>query len=183
MKKKIVSLALALTMLLTLASCDVLSLKPGGSSNGSSTSTGNDKEGYIGDTLSTYWFDFTVDDAYICDEYEGYTPASGYQLVVVEMTLKNRVTFSVDMYRGDFPILWDDEENGLDYPLAYIGGDQFPDEYTLGINQKKSGELVYEVPTDYRDFSVAFLEIFEDENNEDGRDGDVFFVDFTPEKR
>ena len=42
---------------------------------------------------------------------------------------------------------------------------------------------MYEAPADYRDFSLAFLEVFEDEDNEEGRDGDLYFVDFTAEKR
>lgn len=174
--KKIVSLFMAFTVLLSLSACGGLSLKPDENKSDS-------KEGYIGDTLSTYWFDFTVNDAYISYDYEGYTPEAGNKLVVAKLTLKNRMNFSLDMWQGDFPILWDDEENGLEYPISAFTDDQLPDEYTLGINQSKSGLLVYVVPEDYRDFTIAFLEIFEDEDNEDGRDGDVYFIDFTPEEK
>ncbi|MFG6350248.1 MAG: DUF4352 domain-containing protein [Oscillospiraceae bacterium] len=176
--KKFVTAVLALAMLLSLTACNGLSFKPGGGSSS------DDKEGYIGDTLSTYWFDFTVDDAYSCSEYSGYTAGSGKQLVVVSMTLKNTWGQSVDMWDSDFPLLWGGEDDGdLDYPIAPVSDEQFPQEYSLGINQSKSGVLVYEAPADYRDFSLAFLEVFEDEDNEEGRDGDLYFVDFTAEKR
>lgn len=173
--KRIVSAALAFLMLMSLTACGVLSLKDG--KNG-------DKEGYIGDTMSTYWFDFTVDDAYSCAEYEGYAAGSGKKLVVVSMTLKNTCGHSVDMWDTDFPILWGGEDDGdLDYPIAPVSDEQLLLEYSLGINQSKSGVLVYEVPDSYRDFSVAFLEVFEDANDENGQDGDLFFVDFTPTEK
>lgn len=175
--KKIISVCLAFAMLLALSACGEGGLSLTGSKN-------NNKEGYIGDTLSTYWFDFTVDGAYSCSEYEGYAAGSGKKLVVVSLTLKNTWGQSVDMWDTDFPILWGGEDDGdLDYPIAPFTDEQLPAEYSLGINQTKSGVLVYEVPDSYRDFSLAFLEIFEDENSEEGKDGDLFFVDFTPEVR
>lgn len=175
--KRFVSLFLAAFMVLALAGCGSLNLG-GGKENE------NSKEGYLGDTLSTYWFDFTVDDAYLCDEYEGYTPDSGYQMLVVTLSLKNTVNFSVDMFQSDFPVLWADGDSSVgDYPIPAFTDDQLPDEYTLGINRSKSGLLVYEVPKDVKDFSLAFMELFEDEDNEDGREGETYFVDFTPTKK
>ena len=176
--KKAVSLLLTLMMLFSLAACDGISLDP-------STGGSDNKEGYIGDTLSTYWFDFPVNEAFIATDYEGYTPESGYKLVVAELTLKNRMSFSVDMWQGDFPILWDsgDDDSGIAYPISAFTDDQFADEYTLGINKTMTGLLVNEVPEDYRDFTIGFMEYFEDENNEDGREGDAYFIDFTPEEK
>ena len=175
--KKAVSFVLALMMLCSLAACDGLSLKP---SEGPVS-----KDGYIGDTMSTYWFDFTVNEAYSCTEYDGYTAREGCQLVIAEMTLKNTCDFSVDMWDTDFLILWDDEENGYNIPVQYYSDDQFPEEYTLGINARKTGLLIYEVPEEFRDFAIYFQEVFaddEDPTNEDGIDGDSFFVTFTAEK-
>ena len=179
--KKIVSLLLSFVMLLSLFACGEggLSLK-GGSSN--------DKEGYIGDTLSTYWFDFTVDDAYSCASYHDYTAAAGSKLVVVRMTLKNDCGASVDMWGDDFVLLWEtgNDDDDVDMAVALPAGlsdEQFPDEYTLGINQSKSYAAVYEVPEGYRDFAVAFMEIFESDSDPEGETGDTFFVYFTPEEK
>lgn len=177
--KKIVSLLLSFVMLLSLFACGEggLSLK------GSSTS---DKEGYIGDTLSTYWFDFTVDDAYSCSAYHDYTAAAGNKLVVAAMTLKNDCGASVDMWGDDFVILWNTGDDDVDMALALPGGlsdEQFPDEYTLGINQSRSCTAVYEVPESCRDFAIAFMEIFESDTDPDGETGETYFVYFTPEEK
>lgn len=177
--KKFVSFFLALMMLCSLAACDGLSLKP---SEGPV-----DKDGYIGDTMSTYWFDFTVNGAWSFSEYDGYTAKPGYQLVIAEVTLKNTTNSSIDMWDTDFLILWDDpdENSGWEIPVPAYCKDQFPEEYTLGIKAKKTGLLIYEVPEDYRDFIIWFQEIYEDEDdptNEDGIQGDSFFVYFTAEE-
>ena len=76
MKQRLFALAAAVVMALGLTAC-------GGS--GSS-------EGRTGDTMETYFFDFTVNSAYLCDTYEGYTPImEGYQLLVVKGTFENGV--------------------------------------------------------------------------------------------
>ena len=178
--KRFASFLLALMMLLALAACG----EGGLNFNLKETESPGYKEGYVGDTMSTYWFDFTVDEAYSCTEYEGYLPDPGYKFVVATITLKNTCGFSVDMWDTDFVILWDAEDDYMDIPLAPgLSADQFPEEYVLGINATKTGVAVYEVPEGYRDFSIAFMEVYEDEGNPDGRDGDVYYVDFTPEER
>lgn len=169
--KRLVGLLLASLMAMSLVACS--DRKPGNSPQ---------LDGYIGDTLSTAWFDFTVKDAYLCGEYEGYTPAgSGMQLLVVSMDLKSTFQRSVDMFREDFPVLWDldsDDDSTIAYPIDAFHDDQLPDEYSLGIKGSKSGDLVYEVPVDIRDFSLAFMEVFDDDS-----EGDVFWVDFTPTQK
>lgn len=180
--KKFVSFLLALMVLCSLAACDGVSLKPSESEGPA------DKDGYIGDTMSTHWFDFTVNKAYSCSEYAGYTAEEGYQLVIAEVTLKNTFGISVDMWDTDFLILWDDpdENSGVEITVPVYCEEQFPEEYVLGINETKTGLLIYEVPEGFRDFAVVFQEIFEDPDdptNEDGIDGDIFYVFFTAEKK
>ena len=181
--KRLASFALALVMALSLAACGEggLNLDP--------KETSNDGYGYIGDTMSTEWFDFTVDDAYSCSEYHGYTPSAGNKLVVVDMTLKNTWGQSVDMWGDDFILIWEisDEDIDMDIPLqAGLSDEQFPDEYVLGINATKKGVSVFEVPQEYRDFVLGFQEIYEDEenpDNEEGIEGNTFFVSFTAEEK
>lgn len=181
--KRTASFLLALIMLFSLAACGEggLSLNPKGKDSD------GPKEGYIGDTMSTYWFDFMVSDAYSCTKYHNYTPSAGNKLVVVNMTLKNTFEESVDMWGDDFVILWDGEDDYMDIPLpAGISDDQFPDEYVLGINAKKDGVLVFEVPEEFRDFAIGFVEISVDTENPDnleGVEGDTFFVYFTAEEK
>ena len=178
--KRLASFLLVL-MMLSLAACGGLDLDPKNAQDEPGV-----KYGYIGDTMSTEWFDFVVTDAYSCDQYQGYTPSEGYKLVVVAMTLKNNCGQSVDMWGDDFVLIWGDDDDtfDLDVPLpAGISRDQFPDEYVLGINASRSGVMVFEAPQAFRDFSIGFMEIFESESDPDGEEGDTFFVDFTAEDR
>ena len=46
------------------------------------------------------------------------------------------------------------------------------------MNEERTGLLVYEVPADSKDFSISYLEAFEE-----GDEGDTFFVYFTPEEK
>lgn len=178
--KRVGALLLAGLMTVTMTACKGLDLNPKESPTSGSEDMEGQTAGYIGDTLSTEWFDFTVQDAYLCDTYADYTPADGNQMLVVSMTLKSTARFSVDMYQNDFPVLWDseDEDSGYAEAISAISDNQFEDEYTLGINRSESGELVYEVPADVRDFTLAFLEVFDNDET-----GDTFFVDFTPDAR
>ena len=135
--KKILTLLLA-GILLVLSAC--------GDKDSSNDSEGY-TEGFLGDTLSTYWFDFTVEDAYACQDFGGYTAAAGKQLVVAS-------------------------------PLSAATEQQLPDEYSLAIKEDRTGLLVYEVPADVQDFTMAFVEYFED-GTDDGEEGDAYFVYFT----
>ncbi len=156
----------------------------GGNENGATGEEAEDQEegyvpggglGYLGDTMHTYWFDFTVEDAYICQSYDSYTAAADMQLVVVTMAVQSTFLQSLPMSRYDFQIQWGGEgEDDYAWPIAAATEDQFPDEYSLGIHEERSGVLVYEVPADTVDFSVSFAEYFEDDT-----EGDVYFVYFT----
>lgn len=184
--KRWLSAFLAVMLLGALTACGEggLNLNPNGNQNDDDDS--DTKYGYIGDTMSTEWFDFVVGEAYSCAKYGNYTAGAGNKLVVATITLKNDCGQSVDMWGDDFVILWDDpdEDSGLDIPLpAGISADQFPDEYSLGINASRTGKAVFEVPEEFRDFAIAFQEVYEVEDNPDGEVGKTFFVSFTAEEQ
>ena len=128
-------------------------------------------------SVSTAWFDFTVDSVEVMNEYEGYAAAEGKKLLVVQLSLKSTVTFSSEMYQNDFVVGWDLEDD-YDYvdPLYAYCDAQFPDEYTLKINEARTGILVYEVPADFKDFWLNFLEVYDNDEY-----GESFFVYFTAE--
>ena len=137
-------------------------------------------EGRIGDVMRTYFFDYTVNSAYTCEEFEGYTPAEGNKLLVAEITVKNTDRSTVTMYDTDFQIQWgdDDDDDAFDAPITYyndaVSDEQLPEEYDLGVNEERTGLLVFEVPEDSKDYSISYLEQFSNET-----EGDVFFVFFT----
>ncbi len=140
-------------------------------------------EGRMGDVMQTYFFNYSVNSAYVCDSYEGYTPAEGNALLVAEVTVKNTGRQSIEMYDTDFQAQWGDEE-GFSVPITYdmetgaeletVSAEQLPGIYTLGINESKTGLLVFEIPAGMYDLSISYMEYFSDEST-----GDTFFVFFT----
>lgn len=145
-----------------------------------------DAEGRIGDAMHTTWFDYTVNSAYLCDEYEGYEPLEGNEILVADVTIKNTDRETIPMFDTDFQAQWnDDAEDAFAYPITlYLADDEvlddrmLPGEYDLAVNQSINGLLVYEVPAGNKDFSISYLEIYSD-----GSEGNVFFVYFSADKR
>lgn len=174
MKQRLFALAAAVVMALGLTAC-------GGS--GSS-------EGRTGDTMETYFFDFTVNSAYLTSDYAGYTPAEGNVLLVADITVKNTFRESIEMYDTDFQAQWGEDEDPEAYSIPIttdpetftelepVGGDQLPGTYPLAVDEERSGQLVYEVPQGYVDFSLSYLELYDDGSEEENT-GDTYFVFFT----
>lgn len=159
--KKRLTLTLMVAVIALLVSCG-------------SKSVEESKNYYIGDKITTDFFDYTPNSAVAADSYEGYTPAEGNKLVVVDMTIKNTETYSMPMSLYDFQIQWGSGEEDFDCPLEQFCDEQLPDEYEIPINGTEEGQLIFEVPADKKDFSLGFLEIYEDEST-----ADAFFTYFT----
>lgn len=190
--KKLLAVLAAMALVLSLAGCGGKeSEKPGsgenvGSGNGDVYAEDGWAEGRMGDMMHTYFFNFSVNSAYTCGEFSGYTPAEGNQLLVAEVTVKNTWNASLEMYDADFQAQWGGEgEEDFRYPITTdpvtyeeldpLSEDQLPGTYDLGVNEERTGLLVYEVPAGLKDFSLSYLEAFEG----DTEDGDTFFVYFT----
>ena len=178
MKKRLLTAALALALALGLAAC-------GGD--------GGNNEGRVDDTMETYFFDFTVNGAYLTNDYEGYTPAEGNTLLVADITVKNTFQESIEMYDIDFQAQWGEEgEDAYAYPITTdmetfteldpVGENQLPGTYPMAVDEERNGELVYEVPAGHVDFSISYLEQFVDDAGEEST-GEVYFVYFTAEDR
>ena len=136
-------------------------------------------EGRIGDTMKTYFFNYKVNSAYLCEEYNGYQPTEGKCMLVAEVTVKNTYNESIQMYDTDFQIQWNsDGDDDYDFPITAntdpVSDEQLEATYTLGIDEELTGLLVFEVPTGENDFSISYLELFDDDSK-----GDVYFVFFT----
>ena len=109
----------------------------------------------------------------------------GYQLLVADVTVKNTNRESIPMYDTDFQVQWsDDSEDAYDVPITYytdaVSYQQLPTEYELAVDEERTGLLVFEVPAGETDFSISYLELFND-GTEEGEEGDTFFVYFTAE--
>ena len=223
--KKYLALLLSLAFAVCLSACDRLpgsvgdlldsTGDPAGSAN-TDSGVGYPEDGYasgyMGDTMHTAFFDFTVDSAYTTQEFDGLTaagegmsylteyydrpaPADGCKFLVVEITMHNTTTMSQPMFVADFQVQWDlqegeDEDQNYAFPLyqsqANESGDyvyyslsemQLPAEYDLGINEERTGILLYAVPAGAKDYAVFFEEYFSDDTI-----GDLFQVSFNAEE-
>ena len=223
--KKYLALLLSLAFAVCLSACERLpgsvgdlldsTGDPAGSAN-TDSGVGYPEDGYasgyMGDTMHTAFFDFTVDSAYTTQEFDGLTaagegmsylteyydrpaPADGCKFLVVEITLHNTTTMSQPMFVADFQVQWDlqegeDEDQNYAFPLyqsqANESGDyvyyslsemQLPAEYDLGINEERTGILLYAVPAGAKDYAVFFEEYFSDDTI-----GDLFQVSFNAEE-
>ena len=104
--KKFAGIMVATVLAFSLVACGpvdsaVQNLAGAASNKGSDVVTADDDgyaEGRIGDVMRTYFFDYTVNSAYTCKEFEGYTPAEGNKLLVAELTVKNTDRSTVTMY-------------------------------------------------------------------------------------
>lgn len=182
MKKLTTSLTMVALVLILLTAC------------GSDGQVILPKDGYAtgaaGDTMRTYFFDFTVDSAYTSSKYEGYIPTPGYDLLAVEITLKNTLAESIPMFDWDFIVLYDDtagEEKVYDYPItSYEDVDipqaaletLLPAEYNLEKGESRTGLLLFEVPAGDTEFTISYTESFDDDTT-----GDTFSVDVTATRR
>lgn len=145
-------------------------------------------EGRMGDTMHTYFFDYTVNSAYVCGTYEGYIPADGNELLVAEVTVKNASAQSIPMWDDDFQAQWNEEGNddAYSWPITEdvepVSSEQLPAEYDLAAEEERTGLLVFEVPAGNQDFSISYRELF-DNGTAEGEPGDTFFVFFTAESK
>lgn len=187
--KKLCLTLLTGMLLLALTACDEFPLNgvntgdpaPDESSSAPSESVITAEDGYaigyLGDVMRTVFFDFSVNDAYVCDSLDTYLPAEGNQLLVAEISIKNTSTYSMPMVDYDFQIQWGDGDEDYAVPISdSIVENQMPAEYEIPIDDSVTYTVVFEVPVDMKDFSIAFLEYFTDNT-----EGDVFFVYFTAE--
>ena len=181
MKKKIASLVFAALLAVSLAGC--------GNSGAGSVITADENgyaEGKMGDTMRNSFFDYTVNSAYVCDTYGDYTPQSGYELLVADVTVKNVLGETITMFDNDFQVQWNSDNNDdYDFPVTFyleegtsLGDEVLPAQYDLAKDESRTGLLVFEVPAGEKDFSISYMEYFDDDST-----GDTFFVFFSAEKK
>ena len=189
--KKALALLLTLLLVFSLAACTSGSNEPAADPGSApvikEAEDGGVFDGRIGETIRTYFYDFKVTDAYLCDDYHGFTPQDGNVLLVVKIDIENTMNSSIPMSDLDFQAQWgDDADDAFAWPITSdpetmddrgtLCDEQLPYEYEMSVGEKISGgELVYEVPEGYKDFSISAIDDFEDDSEEGG----VYFVYFT----
>ena len=159
----------------------------GSSSAGDSSSSGviyaqdGYADGNLGDTLGTAWCTFRVNSAKLADSYDGgIAPDEGETLLIVNVTLENTTEDDVPMFDADFQAQWNSTgDEDYRYPVTLNGenaaaGNMLPEEYSIPVGESMTGDLVFSVPQGFTDFSLSFMEYYDNEET-----GDTFFVYFT----
>lgn len=185
--KRFGALILALALAWSLTACggsgssdtSVLPALNGGSGASSAGSSDGDySEGRLGDVMRTYFFAFTVNSVYTCDSFDDFAPEEGKQVLVAEVSVKNTFTESLPMFDTDFQIQWNDKEdpdNAYASPISANFSDELlPETYELAVDEQVTGLLAFEVPADEKDYSLVYLEEFDDDTT-----GDFYAVYFT----
>ena len=180
--KKFVGIIVATVLAFSLVGCGpVDSAIQNIASSGSNTSSKSgvvtaDDDGYaegrMGDVMRTYFFDYTVNSAYTCNDYEGYTPSEGNKLLVAEITVKNTDRSTVTMYDTDFQIQWGEGANDYGTCLNAVDDTMMPYAYELTPGQERSDWLMAEIPDGSTSCTIAYQEY-----KTDGSKGDAYFVE------
>ena len=186
--KKVFAILLSLLLVFGLAACSGSSNEPAAQESViKEAEDGGVFDGRIGETIRTYFFDFRVNEAYLCEDYHGYTPQDGNVLLVVKVDIENLMNSSIPMSDMDFQAQWsDDADDAFSWPITMdpdtyedrgtLCDEQLPYEYEMAVGEKISnGELVYEVPEGEKDFSISTVDDFADSDE----DSNVYFVYFT----
>ena len=183
--KKLLSLALVACTLLFPAGCDAQQaledvgneVKAGGREHGETYDLKQDE------SMTTAFFDLKVNSAALRDDFSGYVPNDdSHKFLVVNVTIDNTFTddASIPMYYNDFELSWeglDDSRITAESDFADDGVDEMlPDEYEIYKGESRTGNLVFEVPSDKDAFSFIYEELYEDDFT-----GNVYKIAISPE--
>ena len=150
-------------------------------------------EGGLKDTLTTMFFSYSVDEAYVIAELNGLVPEEGKQFLVLTITVENiedpedEKATDLKMMDTDFYISYDGGE--IDPLSAYnqepMVENELPREYDIAPGEKKSGNLVYVVPNDQTTFTLKTQDLYTSSEDEEETviEGDIYSIKITPEVR
>lgn len=150
----------------------VLAVGCSGGDSGAKTQTGDADE-----TLSTYFFDFSLEGVEVADSYEDYTPAEGNKLLLVKTHVKNDFGEDLPMFDTDFQVQWGTGEEDYAWSVDPFNDEMMPAESTLAKDEEITYFQVYEVPADIMDYTFVYLEEFDDDTT-----GDFHEIQFTVDK-
>ena len=107
--------------------------------------------GGIGETLSSDWFNFTVENVYATHEYSGVNASEGNQLIVADVLIDNISSHQIIFDDTDLKIYWEKGESSCGALQTIAGA-------ILDIGETCSGTLVYEVPEQIQNFAIILCD-------------------------
>lgn len=114
------------------------------------------REGTVGDTLKTNWYEFTINYAEVVDEYEGIPADPGFKIIEVEVQLKSIVDERTVMSCGEFELYYGGEEETNEdvYWWEPELEEMMPTRWYLGAKEAKTYVIIYEVPEDAENLTI-----------------------------
>lgn len=134
-------------------------------------------QGQTGDVMRNVFFDFKVNSWRTSESYEDLKAAKDMKLIVVNVNVINPTGYPLSMFDSDFQIVYGSGEDDWEVPLTYYDSTNFRNgmlesEYTVAVNKKVSGDLVFSVPVE-----AELLYLVYEEYYENGEYGDLYVVE------
>lgn len=128
---------------------------------------GNTHELAQNDVMHSVFFDLQVNSVETTDALEEWVPTDGYVFLVVNVSITNTFGVEIPMSYADFPVLWNDGEDGS-WPDCDFSN-AFPEEYTIADGETQTNNLVYTIPQDLNEVVMEYYDLFSS-----GERGDTF---------
>lgn len=168
--KRFLTLVLAAMLALSLTACG-----SGGETGSGYPDDDGTAKGKLDTVMHTEFFTFTITGAALHSTLDDYVPGLGQAVLAVDLEVENTFSETIPMFDTDFLLQWGDGEEDQAYCLLdTVADDQLPERYDLEKGQARSGRLYFAVPQDVEDFTLTYLERFDD-----GTTGNEFSVTFT----
>lgn len=129
-----------------------------------------------GDTMSTAFFDMTVNAATMLPALDGYIPnLESDRFLVVNITVTNTFGEAIPMSDADFELGYDGaDETATIFPESEFATDQLPATYEIQQGGSQTGNLIYVVPADAEDFRIYYYDLWSDDF-----EGNTYWLPFS----
>lgn len=120
----------------------------------------------VTDTVITAFFQLKIERTMVTRNLNDYIPVERNALLLaLDLMIENRSDNTLPMSYADFQLIYKDDsgKEQILYPLEPFLEMQFPDTYTIGKNDIKSGTLVFQIPKDLQQIQLQYQEIYEDD--------------------
>lgn len=120
----------------------------------------------VTDTATTAFFQLKIEKTMVTRNLNDYIPVERNALLLaLDLMIENRTDNSLPMSYADFQLIYKDDsgKEQILYPLEPFLEIQFPDTYTIGKDDIKSGTLVFQIPKDLQQCQLQYQEIYEDD--------------------
>ncbi|MBD5168937.1 MAG: DUF4352 domain-containing protein [Oscillibacter sp.] len=107
--------------------------------------------GGVGETLSSDWFNFTVESVYAMQTYSGFSASAENQLIVATVWIENIYPDPIAFDDSDLRIYWEKGESSCGALQSITGT-------VLDTGETYSGTFVYEVPAEIQNFAIILCD-------------------------